>query len=470
MKRRDLIKTSLLGTAIASFASSSIKSQADDKNHLTAHLRAAEIVRKGPPINLNQAYKVLNEEGLDGLIVTLPKNIFYFTGYYDHLAVRYSSPSSFVLLSKDENKKMCIVMNQFIYYFSFIDGDFNLDSKDYLFTGWNKNNTGLEGKLSNNEIQEPIPSPPYTWTSLEEHPISLIERNRLETLEEKLDQIPESADYDWALKKAMEYLELDKGLIGIDHQVIKQIIDKMNLNAKTVDGDHALRKIKIIKSKREIELMRISAQTNADSTISAIKQLRNGATHQDLKALFFSECSKRGNVPSLLQIDTVNSEVYNKELKDGDSFAIDAVSHGFHYNGDFGRTVFMGEPTKSMKKATEAISLGWDAVREKLRPGLRYSEIRRIGRDAMKKAGYKYSVALTPHSIGLSHTDEPGKNGAGSFWQKDDLVLEENMIISVDLPVLNTGIGGSAHLEDLTLITSDGGEQINDIGNRIIVL
>ena len=137
--------------------------------------------------------------------------------------------------------------------------------------------------------------------------------------------------------------------------MIKQIIDKMNLNAKTVDGDHALRKIKIIKSKREIELMRISAQTNADSTISAIKQLRNGATHQDLKALFFSECSKRGNVPSLLQIDTVNSEVYNKELKDGDSFAIDAVSHGFHYNGDFGRTVFMGEPTKSMKKATEAI-------------------------------------------------------------------------------------------------------------------
>ena len=36
------------------------------------------------------------------------------------------------------------------------------------------------------------------------------------------------------------------------------------------------------------------------------------------------------------------------------------------------------------------------------------------------------------------------------YWQKDDLVLEENMIISVDMPVLHTGIGGSAHLEDLT--------------------
>ena len=44
------------------------------------------------------------------------------------------------------------------------------------------------------------------------------------------------------------------------------------------------------------------------------------------------------------------------------------------------------------------------------------------------------------------------------------------MIISVDMPVLNTGIGGSAHLEDLTLITKDGNEQINDIGERIIVV
>ena len=65
-----------------------------------------------------------------------------------------------------------------------------------------------------------------------------------------------------------------------------QIINKMNLKTETVDGDHALRRIKIIKSNREIELMRISAQTNADATISAINQLRNGATHQDLKALF----------------------------------------------------------------------------------------------------------------------------------------------------------------------------------------
>jgi len=470
MKRRDLLKTSLLGGAVASLKSTKISSQTEDNNSLIKYLKAAEILKKGPPINLSQAFKVLHEEKLDGLIVSLPINMFYFTGYHDHLSVRYGTPTSFALLSKDENKKMCIVMNQFIYYFSFIDGDFNLDSNDYLFTGWNKNNTGLGGKTNSHQNEEPDPSPPYTWQNMGKQPIGSIEENRLNVLHQKLNKIPESADYDWALMKAMKYLQLDKGIVGTDHPIIDQIIKKLNLDTQTIDGDDALRKIKIIKSGREIELMRISAQNNADASIAAIRQIRNGATHQDLKTLFFSECSKRGNIPSMLQIDTVNSEVFNKRLKDGDCFSIDAVSHGFYYNGDFGRTVFLGEPSRSMKNATDAISLGWDAVREKLKPGLKYSEIRKIGRDAMKKAGFNYSVALTPHSVGLSHTDEPGKNGAGSFWQKDDLVLQENMIISVDLPVLNTGIGGSAHLEDLTLITSNGGEQINDIGNRIIIL
>ena len=31
-------------------------------------------------------------------------------------------------------------------------------------------------------------------------------------------------------------------------------------------------------------------------------------------------------------------------------------------------------------------------------------------------------------------------------------------------------MGGSAHLEDLTLITADGTVQINDIGDRVIIV
>ncbi len=121
-----------------------------------------------------------------------------------------------------------------------------------------------------------------------------------------------------------------------------------------------------------------------------------------------------------------------------------------------------------MQNAADAIALGWDAVREFLKPGVRYSEIRAHGRAAIKKAGFDHLVAVTPHSVGLCHTDEPGRDGPGAYWVKDDLVLEENMVISVDMPVLHSGMGGTSHLEDLTLITKDGNVQINDIGDRTI--
>ncbi len=60
MKRRDLLKTSLLGGAFASLRSTKTIAQADEANNkLDQHLKAAELVKKGPLMNLNQAFKVL---------------------------------------------------------------------------------------------------------------------------------------------------------------------------------------------------------------------------------------------------------------------------------------------------------------------------------------------------------------------------------------------------------------------------
>jgi hypothetical protein len=44
------------------------------------------------------------------------------------------------------------------------------------------------------------------------------------------------------------------------------------------------------------------------------------------------------------------------------------------------------------------------------------------------------------------------------------------MLLSVDCPLLNTGLNGSVHLEDLMLITPDGLEPIHELGNEVIVV
>ena len=108
-------------------------------------------------------------------------------------------------------------------------------------------------------------------------------------------------------------------------------------------------------------------------------------------------------------------------------------------------------------------------VREQLRPGLRFSEIVALGSEAVRKAGFEAVIGFGPHSVGLAHTDEPGEVHGG-FWRKPDFVLEPGMIISVDCPTLDTGIGGSAHCEDLVLITDTGAEPIHPLHEPVIVV
>tara|TARA_B100000780_G_scaffold251804_1_gene198606 strand:- start:10310 stop:11701 length:1392 start_codon:yes stop_codon:yes gene_type:complete len=425
------------------------------------------ILQGGRLFDLARAYQVMDEENLDALIVTRPMNFYHFTGYLDHLSIRMDTPCSFALLSRDKARPSCVVINQFIYYYSVADSDFQWDSTVNLFTGWGGK---ITAESQNNNSVERAVLPPFVFTSKDPQIDRDFEKDRLKVLNQALDNNPPSGNAQTALVKAIYDLKLDKSRIGIDDPVIERIIKTANLGATTVDGDYALRRIRMIKSAREIELMKLAATANAQSAIVAASSLRSGATLHELRASFFSQCALHGNTPLFMQIDTIMSEIHNMEFKEGSGFAIDAVSQGLHYTGDYGRTIFIGEPTKSMKRATDAIAIGWDAVREKLQPGMRYSEIKEIGRRAIKSAGYDLAVAVTPHSVGLCHTDEPGRDGVGAYWQKDDLVLEENMIISVDMPVLHTGIGGSAHLEDLTLITKDGCMPIHPNGDRVIIV
>jgi Xaa-Pro aminopeptidase len=154
-------------------------------------------------------------------------------------------------------------------------------------------------------------------------------------------------------------------------------------------------------------------------------------------------------------------------LREGQGILIDCVSSLQNYHGDIGRTVFLGEPGARMRTATRAIAAAWDEIRQKLRPGLRYAQIRELGEATLRKHGYDVQVLFNPHGIGLWHGDDPRTNPEGG---PVDLALEEGMVLSVDCPVFDQGAGGTAHLEDLALITAQGSELLNDPGQRTILV
>ena len=166
-------------------------------------------------------------------------------------------------------------------------------------------------------------------------------------------------------------------------------------------------------------------------------------------------------------VDGVMDETYDEALVEGRAFLVDAVSHHAFYQGDYARTACMGEPSSELRRVTDALELAWGEIRERLRPGLRFSEIGVIGRETLRNAGYDYTVAFKPHSVGLAHEDQPRTDIDGKPF---DLALVEGMVLSVDCPLLDVGVGGTAHFEDLTLITTTGSRPLHESEPPLIVV
>ncbi len=78
MNRRSLLKGSLAAGVLLPMTNSTYSLAEGEVNLLHRHSDAARIVKRGPLINFEQAYKVMHQENLDGLIVSEPTNLFVY--------------------------------------------------------------------------------------------------------------------------------------------------------------------------------------------------------------------------------------------------------------------------------------------------------------------------------------------------------------------------------------------------------
>ena len=190
-----------------------------------------------------------------------------------------------------------------------------------------------------------------------------------------------------------------------------------------------------------------------------------GNTLRGLRQAIFTNLSARGLTPIYGNVDGVVDETYDEELAEGQCAMLDFVAHLGFYQSDIGRTLFIGEAPREAMQAARAIETVWEELRHAVRPGIRASELHDQGAALLARIAPNLRSAFNPHLVGLQHWDQPRQSLDG---QKLDLVLEAGMVLSLDCPLLGTGIGGSIHMEDLMLITAEGAEALHPTGDNII--
>jgi Xaa-Pro aminopeptidase len=416
-------------------------------------------LREAPLMNADRARQFMEREGLDALLVTQPPNVFYVSNHWPQLDRMGYAHSMFAIFCRDPARPIALVAHAFGYYYTHSDEAAFANRIAFMYTQ-------PAEKSSGETTEEPAAVPPAMFRIVDEALVTPRERRRRDAIAHTHGNYATGAI---ALKHALRELKLEKATLGVDEPAIESTLRTQGMAARVLPAADTLRRIRLAKSPTELQLMRLAARQNREAALIAAHSARAAGSTRQLRARFFAEAALRGNTGFFMVIDGSSSEVVDAPLRDGMALMIDCVSTCRFYHGDFARTIFVGEPRPQMKRATAAIATAWDDIRSQLRAGLKYSDVRRLGQESLRKQGVDLTVSFTPHSVGLFHTDHP-RYDLVEGRAAQDIVLEENMILSVDCPVLDAGLGGSAHLEDLMWIRANGAEPLHDIDERVIVV
>ncbi|WP_127782932.1 Xaa-Pro peptidase family protein [Rhodococcus sp. X156] len=158
-------------------------------------------------------------------------------------------------------------------------------------------------------------------------------------------------------------------------------------------------------------------------------------------------------------------EVSDRVLQPGDVVVVDIggpVDPG--YFSDCTRTYSLGEPSAEVAAQYAVLQRAQQAGLDAVRPGVRAEEVDAACRDVLAQAGLAEAfVHRTGHGIGLSVHEEPYIVGG------NHVELAEGMAFSVEPGIYFPGAWG-ARIEDIVLVTADGGEPVNVRPHELAVL
>lgn len=262
--------------------------------------------------------------------------------------------------------------------------------------------------------------------------------------------------------------------IGVETDLITynqyEALNTGNVTLKSIDG--LIEKIRMIKDDYEIEQIQKAADIADETFEHILKWVKPGMTENEVNNEMEMFMRKKGATCS--SFDTIvasgvrgalpHGVASDKVIEEGDMITLD---FGALYNGyvsDITRTFAVGEPKEEMKKIYNIVLEAQVQALQQIKPGMTGKEADTIARDIIKSYGYgeKFGHSLG-HGIGLEVHEGPGLS------QNSNVVLEENMCITLEPGIYVDGLGG-VRIEDDVLVTKNGLQRFTKSTKDLIIL
>ncbi|ASY49682.1 Xaa-Pro dipeptidase [Lacticaseibacillus rhamnosus DSM 14870] len=239
-----------------------------------------------------------------------------------------------------------------------------------------------------------------------------------------------------------------------------------------IDASRFIEKQRLIKTASEIKQME-AAGAQADRAFQAgFNAIKAGATEQEVAAEIDYAMMKEGvmhmSFGTIVQagVDAANphGEPMGTKLAPNELVLFDLGTDNHGYMSDATRTVAFGQVTGKPREifdiCLEANLTAMDAVK----PGLKASELDKIARDIITKAGYgEYFNHRLGHGIGMSTHEFP------SIMEGNDMILQPGMCFSIEPGIYVPGVAG-VRIEDCVHVTETGCEPFTHTSKEFTVI
>ncbi len=235
----------------------------------------------------------------------------------------------------------------------------------------------------------------------------------------------------------------------------KEMKEKFS-GVKLEDTLQMCEEVRLRKDEPEIEATKRLAGMLAEVYPRTVELIRPGAVERDVALELEYLLQKAGADGPAFDFIVASGErsalphgvASSKKISAGDMTTLDWGAKGWGYHTDNTRSIAVTSVNDEMKNVysivLEANLAGIDAVK----PGVRVNDIDKVVRDIVVEAGYGEAFGHgTGHGVGLDIHEKPSVS-----W-RDNTVLEEGMIITIEPGIYLSGKGG-VRIEDLVLVTA----------------
>ena len=226
--------------------------------------------------------------------------------------------------------------------------------------------------------------------------------------------------------------------------------------------DNILIDLRKVKTEEELALLR-KAESIGDEAFSRIlTDLRPGVTEREIAAkltYYMCEAGASGNSFPPIVASGVNSSMPHampgaKAIAEDDFVTMDFGCIYEGYCSDMTRTVVMGKADAKQREIYDTVLKAQTETLVALHAGMQGREIDAVARDIINAAGYEgcFGHGLG-HSVGLEIHEPPYAN------PRCTEIVREGMLMTVEPGIYVDGFGG-VRIEDLTVVTEDGHENL----------